>query len=834
MTERSSDRSSDIDERNDEAQTTAHALAEKIGRKYQMNTAGRRQLEKLMFSMSNSEISDGGSVDPGIGLGRGTSGEDAFQEDSSMFSDSASRASGDAHWGQQSQRAAAREAQIQLAAAQQHAAHVARQRQDEERRQRQELELRLQQAASQIRVLREELQCLRQEKESAERSARLCEREYAHQAQTTQQQLDEALRQLSTLDEGGKSAKQALRDSLADHLLIGDEQARRTRALPPEQMGTADWVRLRLYDAQQDIRQERNELSTRVDTLRRETTEAQEAKRKAETDAENSMRELQSVRERSEQTENRCTVLEQEVARALRKSEDERVRLLQADRVLEERQELSAQLAKLRGEHDTVSSKAGILAEELERVQAQISEGRNRVWEATTQREAHEQVVSVLRKRQQELETEKTRLQNRNDDLQRQLDGMSERHRKDLTEMRAEADERSTKELTRIRDQAGKDLQSLRERCDSIKARELVQLTSERDRAQQEAQQLRLRLDELEATVRQERSEWRRVDEVTRSETSELRSELRMRNSELQLLEVRRGEQQRMNEELNIQAEREAQKLAALKDEFYDQQRVHSEDRAQMQAVIAARTEKLRIYEDLEADCDAAIERTAGAIDPGDEPRAAASLAQVPSAASRRIQQSLMLARKAMRLEKDLSGAEEALKEKAVQLLRAQQELERVKGVLGNQQQPYKYFVDTLAQRDATAERLQADLELAKGDVRDAEAEQRSLMQLNSQLQARLSQSQTELVRMQARHREFKEYLKNIKLIPGSADAPILELPRQKKKKRKTTPGPSQPPLIDLAAPPADVSLSAAPPAPPPVSTEAAPEGAGGLIVINA
>eukprot|EP01065_Artemidia_motanka_P029390 TRINITY_DN35501_c0_g1_i1.p1 TRINITY_DN35501_c0_g1~~TRINITY_DN35501_c0_g1_i1.p1 ORF type:complete len:835 (+),score=320.73 TRINITY_DN35501_c0_g1_i1:60-2507(+) len=786
----------------DEAHTAAHAAAERIGKKYQMNDAGRRELRRLIVSMSNSDISADGLLGESGSPPASSSSEDPSTLTESAVCESSVTDDWDAPPQRRPRRGASAEAQAELALAHQHAMHQARQRQEEEKRQRLELTARLEQAVQVGHSLREQNSQLRQEREAREMAHSIRERELAHQAEVTQERLDSVIRQLSALDEGGRGAVRALRDSLAEQLFVGDEQARRLRAKPPEALEMADWVRLRVHDEQQEARRQNDEFSAQVDLLRLDKKEAVEAKQRAVAEMEQAARDRASAMESAQRFDERCQALELEMSRVAKRSEDDRIKILQADRVLEERDQLRQQLTTLRADHDQATRRAAVLAEELQTVQAKATEGMSKVWEAATQRQAHEQVVAILKKREQELEAEKTRCQQRAEDLQAQLDQQSERFRKDLSAARQEHDERGAAELARVQEQAARDIQGIRERCDAVKSREMAQLTSERDRAQQEAQQLRLRLEEAESSIRHERAEWRRVDDAAKVEAADLRSTNRVTKHELHRLEVLRGEHTRAIEELQLQVECETRKLATLKDEFYDQQRLHGEDRAQMQAVLAARTEKLKVYEELEADCDEAIEKTAVTVEPGEEHRAAASLAQVPSAPQRRIQQSLLLARKAIRLEKDLAGMQEALKEKTVALTRAERELDRVKGVLGNQQQPYQYFVDSLARKDAEVERLSGDLDLARGDVRDAQGEQRVLEQHVAQLQGRLSASQTELVRLQAKHREFRVYLQQLKLVPSERAGAVHASPQRRRRRKKEV---SAEPLVDLL--PQDLKL---------------------------
>eukprot|EP01062_Namystynia_karyoxenos_P029065 TRINITY_DN21910_c0_g1_i1.p1 TRINITY_DN21910_c0_g1~~TRINITY_DN21910_c0_g1_i1.p1 ORF type:complete len:836 (+),score=346.83 TRINITY_DN21910_c0_g1_i1:75-2510(+) len=783
----------------DRAQAKAHDVADRVARKFQMNEAGYRQLKQLWMNMSASDASADG-VHTGTGSSSsadatGDSDRSGTADDRTGASYSRDSGSGSDTWGAPGAAGArGRGEAAELALAHQRALQHARERQDEERRQRQELEEQLVRATQTAKALGEEVGRLRQELEAAEFTNRMKEREVAHQALVTQERLDEALGRLQELDEGGRRAAAALRDSLAEQLFVGDEQSRRLRALPAEQLGVADWVRLRVHDAQQEVQRQLNELSAQTDALRTEARAATEARVKAETDCAQAQREAASAREREDQCQRRCAALEQEMVLVAKRSDDDRVKLLQADRVLEEREEARQELAKVRADRDELARKAAILAEELQKVQREASDGMSKVWEAATQREAHEQIVAVLRKREQELELEKGRWQQRAEDLQQQLDLQGERFRKELAAAREESEQRREKEVGRVQEQAARDIQSVRERTDALKSRELAQLTSERDSASQEAQRLRLRVDELEGAMRQERSEWRRVDDATKAECAELRASLRLAKLDSQRLEMLREELKQSVAQLQLQVECDAQKLAAARDEVYDARRQHDEERAHLQAQLAARSEKLRVLEDLEANCDEAIERTGAMLQPGEEQAAAASLAQVPSAPGRRIQQALLLANKAMRLGKELAAAQEQLQQRGVALQRAQQELERVKGVLGNQQQPYQYFVDTLARRDADLDRLSSELRLARSDVKEADNERHALEQHCAQLQARLAASQTELLRLQSRHHEFRDYLAGLKLLPA-ADETVQALPenrRKRKKKRDPQPVPFQ------------------------------------------
>ena len=75
--------------------------------------------------------------------------------------------------------------------------------------------------------------------------------------------------------------------------------------------------------------------------------------------------------------------------------------------------------------------------------------------------------------------------------------------------------------------------------------------------------------------------------------------------------------------------------------------------------------------------------------------------ANVPTTAKRRLKQSVHLARRLLQLEKQNSLLVKDLEHQKEQVTQISQELDRANSLLSQVQQPYKYLIETVQQRDS-------------------------------------------------------------------------------------------------------------------------------------
>uniref|UniRef100_A0A669P280 Progesterone immunomodulatory binding factor 1 n=1 Tax=Phasianus colchicus TaxID=9054 RepID=A0A669P280_PHACC len=112
--------------------------------------------------------------------------------------------------------------------------------------------------------------------------------------------------------------------------------------------------------------------------------------------------------------------------------------------------------------------------------------------------------------------------------------------------------------------------------------------------------------------------------------------------------------------------------------------------------------------------------------------------ANVPTTAKRRLKQSVHLARRLLQLEKQNSLLVKDLEHQKEQVTQISQELDRANSLLSQVQQPYKYLIETVQQRDSQISVQKEHIAELEKDVSLLNKEKTALLRVKNQMAADL------------------------------------------------------------------------------------------------
>nr|XP_027328774.1 progesterone-induced-blocking factor 1 isoform X3 [Anas platyrhynchos] len=178
--------------------------------------------------------------------------------------------------------------------------------------------------------------------------------------------------------------------------------------------------------------------------------------------------------------------------------------------------------------------------------------------------------------------------------------------------------------------------------------------------------------------------------------------------------------------------------------------------------------------------------------------------ANVPTTAKRRLKQSVHLARRLLQLEKQNSLLVKDLEHQKEQVTQISQELDRANSLLSQVQQPYKYLIETVQQRDSQISLQKEHIAQLEKDVSLLNKEKTALLRVKNQMAADLEKLLTHreelavmkqiLINLHGKHKEQNLPQSNIDVKNTTAKNilnPLVKLPPEHEEENIFTPKPT-------------------------------------------
>ncbi|KGL92630.1 Progesterone-induced-blocking factor 1, partial [Charadrius vociferus] len=540
-----------------------------------------------------------------------------------------------------------------------------------------------------------------------------------------QKQLEETNHQLR---ERAGDIRRSLRD-----LELTDDCYEKLKSLPEDQLSIPEYVSIRFYEVVHSLRKELNDLQMKKGSLTEELS-GYKSQLKCLTES------YEDERRNRSELEVRCQRLTLELADTKQMIQQGDYRQENYDKVKCERDIFEHELSELRRKYEIleVSHKAQAkerndLSKELATIQQSLNllqkdkDYLNRQNMELSVRCAHE-------------EDRLERLQIQLEDAKKAREEMYEKYVASRDHYKTEYEKRLHEELEQIRLKTNQEIEQLRSTSKEMYERENRYqeeiFRSEGGRAlEQVAQESWWRSHPWRC------SRYRQMQLGTESKVAELLHQSKLKSFESERVQLMQQETAKNLSQCQMECEKYQRKLEVLTKEFYSLQSSSETRIIELQAQNSEFQARLDTYEKLEKELDEIILQTAEMENEVEAERVLFSYgygANVPTTAKRRLKQSVHLARRLLQLEKQNSLLVKGLEHQKEQVTQISQELDRANSLLSQVQQPYKYLIETVQQRDSQISLQKERITQLEKDVSLLNKEKTALLRVKNQMAADL------------------------------------------------------------------------------------------------
>ncbi|KAK3708618.1 hypothetical protein QZH41_009379, partial [Actinostola sp. cb2023] len=405
---------------------------------------------------------------------------------------------------------------------------------------------------------------------------------------------------------------------------------------------------VKIYEAAHPYKVECESFHQQIEVLSRELLSKED-------DVATFQKEAEQERLSRSETEYRAQRLSLQVEELRAKLEQGDYKKSNFDNVRGERDSLDREVMELKKSNTVLEASLKSRVDELQEYQKEM--------QVTKQSLALlKQDKEYLNKQVQELSTRCTMAEDHLQQTTSQLNN-AKQAREDLYEKyittreqyKSEYEMKLNEELNNIGFKTNTELDKIRNNTRDMYERENKSLKEARDNALIEKD--RARHSEKEVTTRYDQllSEFRQLQVYTDSKHSELLNELKLKQFEIDRLQILYDESSQSLKQMKLDYEKCNKKNELLIQEFYTLQHQSDKQIYCLESERKDKTEKLKIYENLEQELDDVIMQAAEIENERDAEKLLCSYgygANVPSTAKRRMQQSVHLARRVLQLER--------------------------------------------------------------------------------------------------------------------------------------------------------------------------------------
>ncbi|ELK37739.1 Progesterone-induced-blocking factor 1 [Myotis davidii] len=400
-----------------------------------------------------------------------------------------------------------------------------------------------------------------------------------------------------------------------------------------------------------------------------------------------------------------------------------------------ERDALEQEVIEIRRKHEILEASHTIQAKERSELSKEV---------ATLQ-----QTVTLLQKDKEYLNRQNMELsvrcaheEDRLERLQAQLEE-TKKAREEIDHYKAEYENKLHDELEQIKLKTNQEIDQLRNASKEMYERENRNLREARDNALAEKDRAVMAEKDALEKHNQLLDRYRELQLSTESKVTEFLHQSKLKSFESERVQLIQEETARNLTQCQLECEKYQKKLEVLTKEFYSLQSSSEKRITELQTQNSEHQARLDIYEKLEKELDEIIMQTAEIENEDEAERVLFSYgygANVPTTAKRRLKQSVHLARRVLQLEKQNSLVLKDLEHRKDQVTQLSQELDRANSLLNQAQQPYRYLIESVRQRDSKIDSLKECITRLEKDVSNLNKEKSALLQMKNQMALDLEQ----------------------------------------------------------------------------------------------
>ncbi|KAJ7404791.1 Progesterone-induced-blocking factor 1 [Willisornis vidua] len=541
-----------------------------------------------------------------------------------------------------------------------------------------------------------------------------------HQALMKQEMETVLLRQKQLEETNHQLRERAgnIRHSLRD-LELTDECYEKLKSLPEDQLSIPEYVSIRFYEVVRSLRKELSDLQMKKGSLTEELS-GYKSQLKYVTES------YEDERKSRSELEVRCQRLTLELADTKQMIQQGDYRQENYDKVKSERDVFEHELSELRRKYEILEMSYKAQAKERNDLAKEL---------ATAQQSLNllQKDKDYLNRQNMELSVRCAHEEDRLERLQIQLEDAKKAREEilyskescsgmaALDHYKTEYEKRLHEELEQIRLKTNQEIEQLRSTSKEMYERENRNLREARDNAVAEKERAVLAEKDALRKYDQLLEQYRQMQLGTESKVAELLHQSKLKSFETEHVQLLQQETAKNLSQCQMECEKYQRKLEVLTKEFYSLQSSSETRIIELQTQNSEFQARLDTYEKLEKELDEIILQTAEMEDEVEAERVLFSYgygANVPTTAKRRLKQSVHLARRLLQLEKQNSLLVKDLEREKEQVTQISQELDRANSLLNQAQQPYKYLIETVQQRDSQISLQKEHITQLEKDVR--------------------------------------------------------------------------------------------------------------------
>ncbi|XP_022263727.1 progesterone-induced-blocking factor 1 isoform X2 [Canis lupus familiaris] len=493
-----------------------------------------------------------------------------------------------------------------------------------------------------------------------------------------------------------------IRRNLRDFELT-EEQYMKLKGFPEDQLSIPEYVSIRFYELVNPLRKEICELQVKKNDLSEELSENKaQLKQLTET--------YEDDRRNYSELQIRCQRLVLELADTKQLIQQGDYRQENYDKVKSERDGLEQEIIELRRKHEILEASHIIQAKERSELSKEVTTLQQTVTLLQKDKDYLNRQNMELSVRCAHEEDRLERLQVQLEETKKAREEMYEKYVTSRDHYKTEYENKLHDELEQIRLKTNQEIDQLRSASREMYERE---------------------------------NRYRELQLSTESKVMEYLHQSKLKSFETERVQLIQEETARNLTQCQLECEKYQKKLEVLTKEFYSLQASSEKRITELQSRNSEHQARLDIYERLEKELDEIIMQTAEIENEDEAERVLFSYgygANVPTTAKRRLKQSVHLARRVLQLEKQNSLVLKDLEHQKEQVTQLSQELDRANSLLNQTQQPYRYLIESVRQRDSKIDSLKECITQLEKDVSNLNKEKSALLQMKNQMALDLEQ----------------------------------------------------------------------------------------------
>ncbi|XP_072850834.2 progesterone-induced-blocking factor 1 isoform X2 [Pogona vitticeps] len=491
-----------------------------------------------------------------------------------------------------------------------------------------------------------------------------------------------------------------IRRSLRD-LELTEECYDKLKSLPEEELSIPEYVSIRFYEAIHPLRKELIELQVKKEAMSEELNDYRSQLKIL-------MENYEEERRNRSDLEVRCQRLTLELADTKQMIHQGDYRQENYDKVKSERDSLEHDFSDLRRKYEILEVSHKALIKEKTDLSKEVATLQQSVTLLQKDKDYLNRQNMELSVRCAHEEDRLERLQVQLEDAKKAREEMYEKYVTSRDHHKAEYENKLHDELEQIRQKTSQEIEQLRTATKEMYERE---------------------------------NRYRQLQLSTESKVAEFLHQSKLKSFESERAQLMQEETSRNLSQCQLECEKYQRKLEVLTKEFYNLQAMSEKRISELQAQNSDYQARLDTYEKLEKELDEIIMQTAELENEDEAERVLFSYgygANVPTTAKRRLKQSVHLARRLLQLEKQNTLLAKDLEHQKEQVTQISQERDRVNSLLNQVQQPYRYLIESVQQRDSQIHLQKEHTAQLEKDISLLKKEKTDLLRVKNQMAADL------------------------------------------------------------------------------------------------